>query len=40
MSRVNMTGPVQLSVRLADQGMKENLEWASVPLDLLGNAEP
>lgn len=40
MSRTNLARSVQLSVRLADQGLEENLEWASVPLDVLRNAEP
>ncbi|WP_406107760.1 TnsA-like heteromeric transposase endonuclease subunit [Streptomyces sp. NBC_01003] len=40
MSRASLAGPVQLSVRRADQGLEEDLEWASVSLDLLRNAQP
>lgn len=35
-----LAGPVQLSVRLTDQSVEEDLEWASVPLGLLRSAQP
>lgn len=40
MSRANPAGSVQLSVRLADRGLEEDLQWATIPLDLLRNAQP
>lgn len=40
MSGTDPAGPVQLSLRRADQGLEEDLEWESVPLDLLRSAQP
>ncbi|WP_406140985.1 TnsA-like heteromeric transposase endonuclease subunit [Streptomyces sp. NBC_01089] len=40
MTKTELDAPVRVSVRQADELVAEDLEWGSVPLDLLRDAQP